>query len=77
MEVDTSLFSMLQKVDFTLHNFAYNHEDFDVYSVVSILSKRNDLVHIIIDEPRRWEYLILFTFLCPSVLSILFGIPTI
>ena len=53
MEVDISPFSMMQKVDFTLHNFVDNQEDFDVYSVVSILSKRNDLVHIIIDEPRR------------------------
>lgn len=59
MEVDTSPFSMMRKVDFTLHNFAENQKDFDVYSVVSILSKRNDSVHIMIDEPGRWEYLIL------------------
>jgi hypothetical protein len=54
MEVDTSPFSMMRKVDFTLHNFAENQKDFDVYySVVSILSKRNDSVHIMIDEPGR------------------------
>ena len=37
MEVDTSPFSMMQKVDFTLHNFADSQEDSDVYSAVSIL----------------------------------------